>query len=474
MSILRVILGNTQRELFFDGTPLLSDMLVSAGFTMAHPCGGKGQCQKCLVRFVGKAEMQLSCQTTLHTDCTIILPNSSPMQIETSEKIDISHLNPLRHGRGAVLDIGTTTLALNVYDLQSGALLGKATMINPQTAIAADVMGRIRHAMDNGLDTLNAQLWTALESLVHMASVTDIATIVVTGNTSMLYFFTKRNPLSLSHAPFQADWLFDEWITRPHCHYYLPACMNAFVGADITCAVLASGIVEHNETALLCDIGTNGELALWKDGMLYVTSTAAGPAFEGASISCGCASITGAIDRVSVANGQLHTQTIGDVPAIGICGSGLIDAVAALVELDIVDETGAMDEAMPLDKHVSLQPKDIRQVQLAKAAIAAGIQTLLDSAQISCEAVSCLYIAGGFGHHINIQSAIAIGLLPHALKDKVKVLGNASLTGAAYILLNKANLETSRYIAQKAVHVDLGGNAVFNEHYMNQMMFIAW
>lgn len=204
----------------------------------------------------------------------------------------------------------------------------------------------------------------------------------------------------------------------------------------------------RSETALLCDVGTNGEIALWKDGTLYVTSTAAGPAFEGAGISCGCSSITGAIDRVWAEDGCLQNHTIADVPAVGLCGSGLIDALAVLLQLEIMDETGALDDGeVVLEPGVVLLQKDIRAVQLAKAAIAAGISTLLEVSHTSCEEVAHFYLAGGFGSHLNVENAAAIGLFPAALTSKVHVLGNAALAGAAQILLDQSSLTEIRQIA---------------------------
>ena len=248
--------------------------------------------------------------------------------------------------------------------------------------------------------------------------------------------------------------------------------MNAFVGADITCAVLASGMCDRNETALLCDVGTNGEIALWKDGALFVSSTAAGPAFEGAGISCGVSSVRGAIDRVWTEHDRVCVHTIGDAPAVGVCGSGLIDAVAAFLDTEQIDETGAMEaDALPLAEGIMLTRADVRAVQLAKAAIAAGILTLMETAGVSPDEVSAVYIAGGFGSHLNVDSAARIGLIPPALAKRVKVLGNAALTGAARLLLDRREHDRAREIARRARHVALGGNPRFNERYMDQMFF---
>ena len=351
-------------------------------------------------------------------------------------------------------------------------------MANPQIAVAADVIGRIGAAMDGRLQDLQNMIQAAIETLlVQSAAQAGIApetvkTLAVTGNTTMLYLLTGRNPEALSHSPFEADCLYDETVQLGSRSMYLPPCLHAFVGADITCAVLASGMTKSSETALLCDVGTNGEIALWKDGVLYVSSTAAGPAFEGAGITCGCGSIPGAIDRVAVKDGALEVSTIRNAPAVGLCGSGLVDAVAAMLELEWMDETGAMDDdEVNLAGDVTLLQADIRAVQLAKAAIAAGIECLLQTAGVAYEEVQQVYLAGGFGSHLNLQNAARIGLLPEPLIDRTKVIGNAALDGTVMTLLRGESIAELRRIAACSRHVDLGGNPVFNEQYVEQMFF---
>jgi len=456
----------------FSAPEKLSELL-----DIRQPCGGRGICGKCAVTLLGQvsepnaaeqaASTRLACQAELMGDAQVFLPDTVEEQIETDSAVEIL-LGTSEAGKiGAAIDIGTTTVVVRRYDLESGRLLGQSAMVNPQTTLAADVMGRIDAALHGQLDKLQTQIQSAIAALLKQAG-GPVDRMVVTGNTTMLYLLTGRDPEALSHAPFAADTLFDtQWDNA-----YLPPCMHAFVGADISCAVLASGMCEHNETALLCDIGTNGEIALWKDGVLYVTSTAAGPAFEGAGISCGCSSISGAIDQVWIENGHLQIHTIADAPAVGICGSGLLDAVAALLELEWMDDTGALDEdEVALAPGVALLQKDIRAVQLAKAAIAAGIATLLEISETTCEEITAFYVAGGFGSHLNMKSAVAIGLFPAELQDNVHVLGNASLAGASMLLLNQEKLEDIRKIAAVSQHWNLGGSAIFNERYVNQMFF---
>ena len=477
MSRLIVWRDGARAVLPFEGTPLLCDVLAAGGFDVQRPCGGRGRCGKCAVEVMGQISppneeerrlgIRLACQAVLLGDAEAVLPDSRAMeQIETGVD-ELRAAMPMDGRIGAAVDIGTTTLAVRRYDLATGECVDSEGMRNPQTAVAADVMGRIGAAMDGRLPQLRNQVCGAIRSLAGSADV-----MVVTGNTTMLYLLTGRDPKSLSFAPFEADCLFDETIVLDSAQAWLPPCMNAFVGADITCAVLASGMCDRNEIALLCDVGTNGEIALWKDGALFVSSTAAGPAFEGAGISCGVSSVRGAIDRVWTEHDRVCVHTIGDAPAVGVCGSGLIDAVAAFLDTEQIDETGAMEaDALPLAEGIMLTRADVRAVQLAKAAIAAGILTLMETAGVSPDEVSAVYIAGGFGSHLNVDSAARIGLIPPALAKRVKVLGNAALTGAARLLLDRREHDRAREIARRARHVALGGNPRFNERYMDQMFF---
>ena len=480
------------REVLFSGVPLLSRILDEQGFSLPHPCGGRGRCGKCGVALKGEvsppseAEVQaggrLSCQAILLGDCEASLPQIRKMEQIQLDGQDIPlTLRPMPGRFGAAVDIGTTTLGLKVFDLRAGLLAGSAAALNPQAAIAADVMGRIGAAMDGGLARLQKMILNALSGLLHDAcrtagiNETEVENLVIAGNTAMLYLLTGQGTAPLSRAPFTADRLFDEWVTLLKREAYLPPCMHAFVGADISCAVLASCMCSKDETALLIDAGTNGEIALWKDGALLVCSTAAGPAFEGAGIHMGCGSIAGAVDSVTIGqDGTLSVHTIGGASAVGICGSGLIDALACLIKQGRVDETGAVEEEkLFLTPSVYLIPKDIRSTQLAKAAIAAGIKALLQFAGVVVSQVETLYLAGGFGSRLDVKNAAAIGLIPFELAGRVRVIGNAALTGAGMLLLDTENLKEIRRIARLSRHIALGGNPVFNEAYMEEMLFPA-
>ena len=486
-----ILSKNTKKQIEVPAGTLLHDALSLAGEEIFRPCGGRGVCGKCAVRASGVLSpktpseehlsdgMRLACTTKILGDAVIALGEQAAMAIETSHSFRISRLSPMGQGFGAAVDIGTTTVILHLFDLSDGRCVGEAAQANPQGVIAADVMGRIGAFPAEGermrvliTDCVSSLLSECCEKAAVPSS--SVSVFVLTGNTTMLYLLTGRDPACLGRAPFRADTLFDtetEFLGR---RAYLPPCMDAFVGADITCAVLASGMCEKDETSLLCDLGTNGEIALWKNGTLSVTSTAAGPAFEGAGISSGCRSIPGAVDRVTPENGILSAHTIGELPPVGVCGSGLIDAIAAGLELELIDETGAADDDLLLcakGGNVSLIGRDIRAVQLAKAAVAAGIRALLHASGTDFSEIGTLYLAGGFGSHLPIISSVRIGLLPAELADKVTVLGNAALAGTEELLLDSSLLTRAREIASHSRSVPLGGDPYFNEEYIEQMFF---
>lgn len=489
MAVLKIKQNNNVKELYFEREVRLCDALRDAGYQYNQPCGGRGTCGKCVVELTGDVSapntaeqrlgVRLSCQAVLLGDASVTLPDfESIKQIETIDIAKPEKFIPMEGRYGAAVDIGTTTLAMNLYDLVVGECIAQTTMGNPQTSVSADVMGRIDAAMNGKQSYLKELITNVLEEMLEIvcesANISSklVDVLVISGNTTMLYLLIGKNPQSLATAPFLADCLFDTEIEIINKKAYLPPCMNAFVGADITSAVLASGMCESSEISLLCDIGTNGEIALWKNGTLYVTSTAAGPAFEGAGITFGCGSISGAIDKVWVENNKINAHTIDQVKATGICGSGLIDAIASMISIGQIDETGAMEEEFcKIKDDISVFGEDVRAVQLAKAAIAAGIDTLLEVAGVKEEDINTLYLAGGFGSHLNVRNAVKIGLIPKELEEKVRVIGNASLAGAVRLLLCKEEIVQVQKIANNSEHVNLGGNAVFNTKYIDKMFF---
>ena len=483
--------GARTEQIFFEGSPLLAELLFARADSPEHLCGGRGICKKCLVT-VKTAENDeprqvLSCRTRLAGNAEVWLSAGPDWMIEGAENAAARCSSAAGSGPcaandgpvGAAIDIGSTTLVVQIRNIADGSVLSSAAMPNPQRKISADIMGRIQAAMEGKGTVLQKLVTDAVSAL--LAEACELAGIprdrlaakVITGNTTMLTLLTGEDPSGLSRAPFLMS---DAFGRTAECAglgtAYLPGCLHAFAGADTACAILACGLPEGGETCLLCDIGTNGEIVLKKNGVLYVTSTAAGPAFEGAGIACGCGSVTGAIDHVTVENGALNVHTIGNVPAAGLCGSGLIDAVACGLELGLISETGACEGGnIPLSGSVALYPEDVRTLQLAKAAVQAGIRTLLETTGTGTDEISALYLAGGFGSRLNPVSAGAIGLIPPQLVDRVRTAGNAALTGAALLLTDPSCREKEQQIRALSRYVSLGGNPLFNDHYMESMLF---
>ena len=492
--------GRVQTLCVDSGTRLIDVLEPGAVDT---PCGGVGRCGKCLVKTHGGLSepedteirlledrlthgFRLACRATVIGDAEVFLPNESSVQsIQEDGIMPAFPLDPLFSDFGAAVDIGTTTLVGRLYN-QNGILLACASSPNPQRVFGADVISRIEKSLAGECQVLACLVRDAIDRLLcSMAESSGIMperidTVVLTGNTTMLYLLTARNPACLSRAPFEADELFgrealpDElsFPAAPKARLFFARCISAFVGADITTALLASQICERPEKALMADIGTNGEIALWDGKTLRCCSTAAGPVFEGAEISQGMQGRPGAVDHVTRKDSKVSCHVIGGGKAVGLCGSGVIDAVAVLCDLEIIDESGYMEESpYHLTPEVSLSAKDIRMVQLAKSAVCAGIRTLLDSSAMEVDHLQRLAIAGGFGSFLNLHSAARISLFPPELENRADVLGNAALSGASMILLNKACLEHSAELANQAETVDLTTSPVFTEYYIDGMEF---
>jgi len=443
---------------------LLSDALEQMGIFQHKPCGGNGTCGKCRVLANGKEV--LSCRTFVSEDTEVVLlAEYGEIRGVTKGYTAEFEKKPLvSEGYGMAIDIGTTTVAGYLYHFPEGELIKSICVANRQAEFGADVISRIGYAEQGGIEVLKNRIQ---EQIAKISEGYPIEKYVITGNTTMLHLLTGKNPAGIARAPFLPESLFGEWVLNA----YLPKCISAYVGADITTAILASGMMEK-KTAFLVDIGTNGEMALWHNGELVCCSTAAGPAFEGAGIYQGVPAVRGAINRVFLQDNSLQYETVDGGKPVGICGTGIMDAAACMLELGALDETGYLEENFSIgDSKIVITPEDIRAIQLAKAAIAAGIDTLLHACGIEADAVEAFYIAGGFGSYIRCDSAVRIGLIPEAVAKKVVAIGNAAGNGAAMILQSTDCLKKSEEIAKTARTVDLSQDAYFMERYMEQMMF---
>ncbi len=477
---------------------LLSDIIKNE-----KPCGGHGKCGKCKMKVSGNVSkpceeelrllspeelrqgIRLTCRTYVYGDCCAeSISDSENVQILTDGiQPELGALPMFKH-YGIAIDIGTTTLAARLYDAK-GTLICEASNLNPQSEWGADVISRVESALDGKQKALSTAVRNAIDEII--SSLANGGTIkpeavdgvVITGNTVMLSLLTEESTKCFSKAPFQATRLFDEMLTAEELSLscldkntpiYIPVCISAFVGADISCALLASGLCKQ-KTAMLADIGTNGEMALWHNGRLTVCSTAAGPAFEGVGISMGMRGSAGAIDKVCLSENKLQVHVIGETEPSGICGSGLVDAIACMLDMDVLDESGFLeDETFNISGSVAITQKDIRMLQLAKSAICAGITTLYESIGLNASDIPSLYIAGGFGNFLNKENAVKIGLLPKELANASQAVGNAALGGASMLLLDFSLRDKMLHDVQQANVLDLSSNPAFSEHYMTGML----
>lgn len=422
------------------------------------------------------------------------------------EIIDIAPGDTVPSSYGIAVDIGTTTVCAYLYNLARGTSIGLTSALNAQRSFGADVISRIDYTLKHadGLDQLHQLICTQVS---HMSAELcsrfkidpkDVHMITLAGNTTMMHLLAGISPKGIAASPFipvftQSRILPAQDIgifINPHCRAYLLGSISAYVGAD-TVAAMVSCSMDKRKKALLIDIGTNGEIVLNTGDRLISCSTAAGPAFEGAHIRCGVGGVEGAISSVKWTNAGLQFATIGKKDPIGICGSGIVSLLALLLELGVVDETGRMvdaDEleaeavqqrlveidgqnAFVLNENIVFTAKDVREVQLAKAAIAAGVQTLLDEAGMDVAALDVIYLAGGFGSYVDRESACKIGLLPEAGKDKIIVCGNAAGSGAATVLCSKEAGQYAAGLQQSCQYIELSSSASFQQHYMDCMIF---
>lgn len=389
---------------------------------------------------------------------------------------------------GMAVDIGTTTLAAYLVRLSDGTQLGVASALSAQRPFGADVISRCAAAaLPGGLEALRSAVCTQIDALAdELCAKTgrcadDIALVSFAGNTVMLHLLAGVSPAGIAQAPFTPAFTRLDPLPATALGLSLKnalalplPCVSGYVGADTVAAALSCGIAEREGLSLLLDIGTNGEIVLGGRERLLCCSAAAGPAFEGAHIDCGMGGADGAISRVAIYGGKAAVEVIGGGPARGVCGSGLVDAVAGLLLCGAVEPSGYMEaERFTLCGEVYISRADIRQVQLAKSAIASGIAVLLAEAGASVGDIDRVYLAGGFGSCLSGASACAIGLIPPELEGRIERVGNAAGDGAVRALLSRKEWERCGAIASRMEYVELSARADFSELFMDNMAFGA-
>ena len=385
---------------------------------------------------------------------------------------------------GFSVDIGTTTVVVFLEDLEHHKQTDYTSFLNPQRSFGADVFSRIlyctdRQALEQLTSSIHQAIAQACSELLIKNGVHEnqISEITFAGNTTMLHLLAGIDPSSMATYPFDPAFIEEKTLRpdqpflriNPDLPLTLLPSLSAFVGADILAGVAATDLPDRDDYALFLDIGTNGEMALGNQTTLLCCATAAGPAFEGAKISCGLGGVSGAIHQFH--EGQY--KTINNAAPIGLCGSGLIDVIAWLLTSKQIGASGYLEKDLEFlpDSKLSLTPQDIREVQLAKGAIAAGIETLMHKAEISPDQISRVFIAGGFGYAINEESAMTIGLLPEAFRNKVIKAGNTAGLGAKLYLHSPDFRDRVKSLARRAQHFDLSADPWFNEQFVMNLNF---
>lgn len=488
-------------------------------------CAGRGTCGKCGVRFLEGAVtpsdedrrffseealeqgFRLACRAYPKKACIIQLTDEEGegffvLTEDRAEKSSEGQEAGCQSGQqdcgnsdeknlyAAAADIGTTTIAVRLLKMPEGTPVDVYTDINRQRAYGADVISRIEASNSGKKEALKKSIREQLEKGLRMLMKDregTLKTMVIGGNSTMIHLLMGYSceglgvypftPVNISTIHTTGKELFDQW--TDDLDIMVCPGVSTYVGGDITAGMYALDFDKREKPCVLIDLGTNGEMAIGCRDKILVTSTAAGPAFEGGNIICGTGSIPGAICSVELKDGEAVVRTIGDKEARGICGTGVIDTVYELKKAEIIDETGLMEEPWfeegfllsSENGGIRFYQKDVRELQLAKSAVRAGLETLISKYGTSYDEIEHIYIAGGFGHQMDVRKAADIGLLPEECLEKISAEGNTCLKGVEKALTDRAAQERLRYLAEIAEEVQLSNDKQFQEFYMEYMYF---
>ncbi len=464
---------------------------------ISAPCGGNGTCGKCKIKVKGHG-IVTSCLFYPQDDLEVVMPTDNELSVLTHqyEHTRVLSLNPGElalnspYPLGLAIDIGTTSIVFYWVNLITGGVLKTKGIANPQKKYGADVISRITFSTSpNGLQLLQRELIQAINAEIanylKREQLTNdlVVKISISANTTMLHMLIGVDPLPLALAPYKAP--FTAAVSKkasdlgivihPDAQIHLLPSISAFVGADIVAGITSLAPSPQYKNILFIDIGTNGEMALLTPDKNVCCATAAGPAFEGANISCGMGAFDGAISVYSAGT----YSTVGNEKPIGICGSGLIDIIAYLLDQGVIASDGLLSEDYVLadadasgnGAKVVLSPLDVREVQLAKSAIFSGIKLMLQSLDVAIEDVDVVYLAGGFGNYLNPQSAIAIGLLAPEFNNKIITVGNTSGSGAVLHLQSESFNGLLDETVRKTEYLDLSKHPDFEVEFAMNMYF---
>lgn len=494
------------------------DYIQSQGTALAMPCGGKGMCGKCRVRVVrgrlpvtpedkrifSEAQLaqgwRLACKAVTREAVEIVVPVQEQQGFSAlaAEAADEGALSlAADHDYGLAVDIGTTTLAAALVDCTDGKILATATAVNSQRSFGADVVSRIGAACHGKGKALQKAVRRDLTRLMkqllkdHPGTAARCRQMAIAANTTMLHLLMgwpcdglgdwPFHPVSLGGKTYRAQEVLGPQSPLADATVTLLPGMSTYVGADITAGIWQCGLASSDDVSLFVDLGTNGEMVLGNKDQRFIASAPAGPALEGGKLTWGTGSVPGAICGVRIERGRAKVRTIDHTVPVGICGTGILEAMAGLVREGLVDETGKLVEpyfhkgfplASTLDyQRITLSQQDIREIQMAKSAIRAGIESLIERSGISRQRVHQVFLAGGFGYYLDPQKAAVIGLLPADLAERTTAVGNTSLKGAIGLLTGAVTLEELQAIAAGAEEIVLGNDEAFQRLYIDYLNF---
>lgn len=532
MEHFNIIFRPEGRRISIHAGATLLEAAGQAGIILNTSCGGRGICRKCMVNLEPDGQQVLACQYHIRSDVTVTIPAGSrffeqKILVEgTGAKTEIrpdiykEYLQIAAADKifGLAVDIGTTTVVAKLINMMDAQCIATRATVNPQIRYGDDCLSRIAYA---NTDEKSAELHTIIidcineliAQLCRQACIDPglIYQMSVVGNTTMNHIFLKLPVEQLGRAPYKAFTVDTQDLPpdrlslqiNPAGGIHTGPNIAGFVGSDTVAVALAVDINSAEEMTLIVDIGTNGELVLGTRNKLYAASCAAGPAFEGARITCGSRAVKGAIEAVVINEGDIDVDVdvIGDCPPHSICGSGLIDAVAVLLNLGIIDATGRfvggekLHSRLPRailsritehnsqpafvlahnqntgERQVLLTQEDIRQVQLAKAAIRAGILLLQRKLRLEDFDIKHIFLAGAFGNYIHAESALRIGLLPAVPAERIHFVGNAACSGAQMILLARRWRQLAKDLARKIEYVEIANEPDFQTVFADCMLF---
>ncbi len=461
----RIICGDRELNTTVMPGTRLSDLPVFRSLPVDFSCGGLGRCGKCTALINGKS--QRICQYIINSDTSVELPDGGIISLTSK-----SGENTESGKYTLALDIGTTTLVLALFSKNNKRIIEQIIEENPQRVYGADVLSRISYCTENGTGELNRILIEKINSMIKKIlsdnSIKRVKETFIAGNTTMLHILRSLDCSSLGVYPFKPKSL--DGLDTDACNtgidgtdriIILP-CISAFAGADLVADICATGLPDGDDYYLIADLGTNAETALCSRSRILCTSAAAGPCFEGAHILCGMGARNGAICSY-YHDGSF--DVIGKTPPAGICGTGLIDIICVLLKKGIIDRTGVLkDGEFRITENIKLVQEDVRQYQLAKAAVRSAIESLVSVAGIDYSRIKKFYVSGGFAGKININSCAATGLIPRELVNAFTPLGEGCITG----LMNSGK---AGFYAEKSEYIELSTRNDFCDSFTKNINF---